>query len=208
MMRTCLMRQVTSYSGDILRDHLPLMLDVLSDILKNPAFTAEEVDAERELLPSLLEDYNREPASFLPDLFRSTAYGGKTLGLPSVCPAEALPGITVPKLRDWMRQFVVGNNLVIAASGVEHQRLVSLVEQYFGDMPEGSPTLRERAVYVGGQHLLPGEPKEHATDLPTTHLLLGLLCPALFSVSALTVRPLQVSRLLRCMTRATTVRRS
>lgn len=73
---------------------------------------------------------------------------------------------------------MVGNNLVIAASGVEHGRLVSLVEQFFGDLPEGMrPRGAARRVYVGGQHLVPGELKEHATGAPTTHLWIGLVPP-------------------------------
>ena len=170
---------MTSFSGDILRDHLPVMMDVLSDIVKNPAFNAPEVEAERELLPALLDEYNKEPSSFMPDLLRATAYGDQTLGLPSVCTLEALPSISLQKLRDWTREFVVGNNLVIAASGVEHGRLVSLVEQFFGDLPEGMATRRGKAVYVGGQHLVPGELKEHATGAPTTHLWIGFQAPPL-----------------------------
>lgn len=192
------------------------MLDVLGDILKNPAFLREDIESERHLLPSLLEEYNRDPAQFLPDLFRTTAFGGRTLGLPSVAPVEALPSITASKLRDWVKQFVVGNNLVIAAAGVEHQRLLSLVEQYMGDIPEGAPTYRERAVYVGGDLLLPGEPKEHATGLPTTHLLIGA-APFCFFVRSfvrslarsLTAAALsmQASRRRRSTTRATMVSR-
>ena len=80
MMNAYTGRDVTAYYLRILRDDVPLAMDILADILKNSIFDPEELERERGVI---LQEINRAvdtPDDIIFDYFQETAYPNQPMG--------------------------------------------------------------------------------------------------------------------------------
>ncbi|HEU4522061.1 MAG TPA: insulinase family protein, partial [Thermoanaerobaculia bacterium] len=130
----------TNLSLNGLSRDLPLLIDVLADELKNPAFTNEELaKAKSELKTTILRNDD------------STAFRATTrltqLAFPENHPyryagREAMvasaDAATAEDLRAFHRQRYVGAGTIIAIVGaVDAKKAIALVEKALGDLPKG-----------------------------------------------------------------------
>ena len=64
-------------------------------------------------------------------LISQAAYRVNTLGLPKMCPPENIETINRDMLFTYLRHQCTPDQLVLAGSGMPHEQLVDLAEQYF-----------------------------------------------------------------------------
>ena len=84
------------------------------------------------------------------------------LGRVHFCPPEALYSLNTQTVHDYSSQNLTPNRIVLAAAGIEHNRLVDLTEKYFADLPtlaNNSDTAATHhpcvdSVYTGGEYRL------------------------------------------------------
>jgi processing peptidase subunit alpha len=144
-------RELMTYNADILRVHVPTVMEVMADAIKNPQFTDEELAEQLEVIEYEAQETKNAPETFLPELLHKAAYGSGPLGN-SLLAYEGLRGIKQADLFDYVRNYYVGNRLVIAGVGVDHSSFVKLSQNYFGDLPAQGPTSipPSSAQYFGG----------------------------------------------------------
>lgn len=161
-------REHTAYYARVLAEDVPLAADILSDILLNSTFDAEEYEKERHVILQEIGETQDTPADLVFDQFQEAAFPGQAIGR-SILGTEAIIE-TLP--REALRRFVEAcygaGSLIVAASGkVEHERIVELAEERFGHLPKAGKRAPEASRYQGGEWLV-------GRDLEQVHICLGL----------------------------------
>jgi predicted Zn-dependent peptidase len=129
-------KEYASYYVKVLDEHLPLAVDILSDIVLRPAF--HDVDIEREKKVILEENKMVEdtPDDLVHELFTQAFWEGHPLGRPILGTKESVEGLTQQRLRDHFRGAYAAENVIISAAGnLEHAALREALEKAFGEMP-------------------------------------------------------------------------
>jgi predicted Zn-dependent peptidase len=160
-------REQTSYYAKVLKDDLPLALDILSDMLLHSRFDSDELARERDVVLQEIGQTEDTPDDVIYDRFLAAAFPDQLLGRPVLGSAEVVAGMRREDLCAYVSQRYVASNMVLAAAGrVDHDRLVEMASSLFTDLPQGTPSVVPPALYRGGK-------VHEERDLEQLHLLLG-----------------------------------
>ncbi len=145
-------REVTAYYARVLKNDVPLALDVISDILLNPVFDPNEIEVERGVILQEIGQAADTPDDVIFDWLQEESYRDQPLGRTILGPSERVSSFS----RDDLSRFVgehygPGQMILSAAGAVDHDALVKAAEELFGHL-EPSPTLPvSQAKFTGGE---------------------------------------------------------
>jgi len=118
---------------------LPLALSLLSSSLTEPLLLPQDLDQAKQAASYESSLSYAKANIIMPDLVHSTAYSGKTLGMPTICPEEQLDKIGERELRGYLSDWVKSERIVVAGLGMPHDDLVEMVEKEFSHLKSNSP---------------------------------------------------------------------
>ena len=75
-------RESTAYYAKVLKEDVPLALDILADILQNSTFEPEELERERTVILQEIGQANDTPDDIIFDHFQECAYPDQPMGRP------------------------------------------------------------------------------------------------------------------------------
>lgn len=120
----------------VMKDSFPLGMNLLSDVVRNPAFAAEEIERQKQQAISSLQVSSNDPDYVASVLFERLVYGFHPYGLPNSGTPETLAGITRADLQEYHRRYFVPNNTVLAVVGdVTGDEAFAAAERVFGGWP-------------------------------------------------------------------------
>ncbi|MET0163595.1 MAG: pitrilysin family protein, partial [Vicinamibacterales bacterium] len=120
----------------VMKDSFPLGMNLLSDVVRNPAFAAEEIERQKQQAISSLQVSSNDPDYVASVLFERLVYGFHPYGLPNSGTPETLAGITRADLQEYHRRHFVPNNTVLAVVGdVTGEEAFAAAERVFGGWP-------------------------------------------------------------------------
>jgi predicted Zn-dependent peptidase len=128
-------KEHTCFYVQVLDEHLPLAVDLLTDILLHPLFDAEELEREKSVVLQEIKMVEDTPDDLIHDLFAAQIWAQHPLGRPILGSRKAVSGYD----RDQIHQHFVDNyvppRIIIAVAGnVTHDRVVELFgERFNGD---------------------------------------------------------------------------
>ena len=129
-------KECASYYVKVLDEHLPRAVDLLSDLLLRPAFRAEDVQREAQVIQEEIKMVEDTPDDLVHELFTRSFWPGHPLGRSILGSPASVGGITSESLRAFFGRSYVAGNLVVAAAGhIEHAALRDLIGNAFGDLP-------------------------------------------------------------------------
>ena len=159
--------ETTSYYARVLKDDVPLAVDILSDILEHSVFDPEELAREQHVILQEIGAALDTPEDRVYDLFAEGAYPSQPIGRNILGTAETVKATASPMLDDYLDRHYRGPSMVIAAAGsVDHDQIVSLAEERFGGLAADSGPTPVAARYRGGE-------MREQRDLMETQILLG-----------------------------------
>ncbi|RUM26200.1 insulinase family protein [Rhizobium vallis] len=161
--------ETTSYYARVLKDHVPLAVDILADILTESAFEEEELEREKQVILQEINAANDTPDDVVFDRFSEAAYRDQTLGRPILGTPETVVSFTPQQIRGYLgRNYTTDRMFVVATGAVEHEEFVRMVEDRFASLPTqpSATPVMEAARYIGGSVR---EPR----DLMDAQILLG-----------------------------------
>ncbi|MCC5988530.1 MAG: insulinase family protein [Pararhodobacter sp.] len=128
-------REMTAYYARVLKADVPLAMDIIADIIRNPAFAAREIEVERQVILQEIGQALDTPDDVIFDWLQEASYPDQPLGRPIL----GASGQIARYGADDLRRFVAGQygprRMILAAAGaVDHDALVRLAEEQFGDM--------------------------------------------------------------------------
>ena len=133
-------RELTVFYCKVAQPYFELALDVLSDLVRRPLFTPEELEKERGVIIEELAMIGDSPAQQVDLLLDETLWPHQPLGRDVAGTEETVRGITRDVALDYLHDQYVPNNTVVSIAGaVTHEQVMAQVEQVFGDWPRGVP---------------------------------------------------------------------
>ena len=118
-------KEYTAFYVRVLGSDLELALDVLTDIMWSPAFRAEEVDAERQVILEEILMRGDEPADLAQELLFEALYPGHPLGRDVLGDEDTIEGMSRDQIATFFADHYRPGNVVVAAAGaVDHGQLV------------------------------------------------------------------------------------
>lgn len=161
--------ETTSYYARVLKDHVPLAVDILADILTESAFEEEELEREKQVILQEINAANDTPDDVVFDRFSEAAYRDQTLGRPILGTPQTVVSFTPQQIRTYLgRNYTTDRMFVVATGAVDHEEFLRMVEDRFASLPTSpsAPPVMEAARYIGGSVR---EPR----DLMDAQILLG-----------------------------------
>ena len=160
-------QEMTGFHVKILKEHLPLAIDIISDMLQNPTFDSIEFDRERKVVIQEIKMVNDSPDDYISDLFQSTCFTNERLGSPILGFEEGILSYTSDDIRNYMDTNYSIDKMVLVASGnVRHDELVDLANKFIVKLKQFKTKQVKKQNYTGGYLY-----KER--DLEQTHIMMG-----------------------------------
>ncbi|MEX2599225.1 MAG: pitrilysin family protein [Dehalococcoidia bacterium] len=133
-------REATIYYAKVARDHFPLAIDVLTDMVRHPLFAPDEVERERGVIIEELNMTYDQPDALADLLIDEALWPGHPMGRDIGGTKESVTGLSRQAIIDYYaRQYVPSNVIVSVAGNVRHEEVVALVDEALGDWKGGEP---------------------------------------------------------------------
>ena len=123
-------RESTCFHTHALRDHMPLSIDVLSDLVSGAAFEKNDFEKEKKVVIQeiLMTEDQLEDTVF--DVYFQKAFKENSLGWEILGTEKTLGAMKRADVLDFYETMYVGSNLVVSVAGaVDHDEVVSLVRK-------------------------------------------------------------------------------
>jgi predicted Zn-dependent peptidase len=175
----------TAYYARVLKADVPLALDVLADILSEPAFDREEFAREQNVIIQEIGAVADTPDDLVFEHLQDIAFPDQPLGRSILGTAKTVKSFDGNKLRDYLARHYRAPDIVIAAAGaVDHAAVVGEVEKRFASFNGPHSPAPEAARFGGGTHV-------EKRELEQVHIALALpglaqQDPALYSLQMFT----------------------
>ena len=120
----------------VLDDHLPIAMDVLSDLVLNPVFDGADITRERGVILEEIKMDEDSPDYLVHEIFTQNFWKDHPLGKPILGTKETVKKFEQPVVLDFYGQrFAPGNLIICAAGNLKHAQFVELVNKHFAQMP-------------------------------------------------------------------------
>lgn len=147
-------KEYTCYYAKVLDQHLPIAVDVLSDMFFESLLADEELAKEKNVILEEIAMYEDTPDDTVHDLASRAAYGDHPLAASILGTAERLNAMGSTDLRRYMSERYRIENTVISIAGNVGEEVLELLERHFGSFgTRGSdpallaPTFRSEALF-------------------------------------------------------------
>ncbi|MCF8012023.1 MAG: insulinase family protein [Clostridiales bacterium] len=126
-------KEYTCYYVRVLDEFFEYAFDIISDMLLNSCFSAEDLECERNVILEEIKMNEDTPDEQVYDIFAHTLWGEHPLGRPVIGFEEIINNLTRQEIIDFFNKYYISSNLIIAAAGnIEHERVVDKVNNIFG----------------------------------------------------------------------------
>lgn len=128
-------RDATAWYSRVLKDDVPLAMDIISDILLNPTFDENELEKERTVILQEIAQSQDFPDDVLYDAFQQACYDDQPLGQNILGTTENVSSFSRDTLTNWLDTQHLQSDFIIAAAGnVDHQKFVENAETCFASL--------------------------------------------------------------------------
>jgi predicted Zn-dependent peptidase len=131
-------KEYTTFYVRLLSEHLPLGLDILSEIMWEPALRQADVDAERTVILDEILMHADEPADLAAELWQSALFLDHPLGRDTLGTASTVADLDSPAIRGFFEHHYRPGNMVVSVAGdCHHDAVAADLERRFAGQPGG-----------------------------------------------------------------------
>lgn len=164
--------EATAYYARVMKNDMPLAIDLLSDILQHSTFDPAELERERGVVIQEIGQSLDTPDDLVFDHLLDAAYPGQPLGRTILGTVDTVTGFGRDALQGYMAERYYAPGMVVAAAGgVDHETLVALADERFAGLPRRISNGAEPAAFHGGE-------RREERDLEQAHVALAFEGPA------------------------------
>lgn len=157
----------TGYSARVLAADVELALDILADIVTEPAFDPDELKREQNVIVQEIGSVEDTPDDLVFDMLQEAAFPGQPLGRSILGTEQTVRGLDRRALAGFLgRNYTSGGAVVVAAGAVEHDAIVDAAARLFARLPAGAAETLKPAAYRGGE-------KRAKRDLEQLHVAIA-----------------------------------
>lgn len=129
----------TAYYVKVAHEHLPLAVDVVSDILLHSRFDEKELEKEKGVIVEEINMYEDNPMMHIHDIFEEEMYKGNSLGWHISGSRETVRATTRQDMVAYKEAHYRGDNTVIAVAGRIGPETEAHIEKAFAALPGRAP---------------------------------------------------------------------
>ncbi len=151
-------QEMTAFYVRVPEEQLGLALDILADVIWEPALRVADVDAERNVILEEIRMRDDAPDDLVHDLFAEAMFPGHPLGREVLGTRESIDDMTRESIELFHRRNYGSSSIVVAAAGnLDHDQVIDRISTHdealrsappvdLGRSLEGLGPARERAV--------------------------------------------------------------
>jgi predicted Zn-dependent peptidase len=164
-------QELTQFYVRVPDRHLPLALEILSDIVWSPALRDDDIESERQVILEEIRMRDDTPDDLVHELFANALFPGHPLGREIAGSQATISAISRDAIAAYHRVHYHPQNIVVAVAGnLDHDDVVEMVE---ASLPPASDYVR--APRVDGVGAIEPEPFACVErPLEQAHLVLGM----------------------------------
>ena len=167
-------REYTCFYARVMDEHLPQALELLAEIVLQPAFAPREMEVERQVILEEIRTVEDSPDEYVHELFSQGIWRGHPLGQPILGTEESITRLSRRDLQQYFQAHYRPENIIIAAAGnLDYEHLKALVQQHFQkgrttSAPGGAVPAAKLKAPVFQRHIC-----ARGKELEQVHLCLG-----------------------------------
>ena len=132
-------KETICFNVKSLGEHVPIALDVLSDLVLNPVFARPEIERERGVILEEIKIDEDNPDVLVHELFMQNFWKGHPLGKPILGTTETVGRLAQEQLFAYHAdRFHAGNIVFSAAGNLDHDQFTAAVAEKFSGLALGN----------------------------------------------------------------------
>jgi predicted Zn-dependent peptidase len=136
-------KEYTTFYVRLLSEHLSMGLDILSDIMWEPALRPGDLEAERTVILDEILMHADEPADLASELWQAAMFAGHPLGRDTLGTADSVQRITRDDIRAFCDVHYRPGNMVVSVAGdCTHEAVADELERRFAGVRGGEAPVR------------------------------------------------------------------
>jgi predicted Zn-dependent peptidase len=132
-------KETICFNVKSLSDHVPIAMDILTDLVLNPTFAPPEIERERGVILEEIKIDEDNPDVLVHELFTQSFWKGHPLGKPILGTTETVGKLGQEQLFEYHADRFHGGNIVFSAAGLlDHDQFTAAVAEKFSGLAGGS----------------------------------------------------------------------
>ena len=137
-------QETTTYYAKVVDEHLPTVIEILSDILMGSKFDPVEMEKERKVILEEIKGVEDTPDDYIHEFFTNTVWPDNSLGRPILGTKETIKSLQHKDLIEYIENYYSPKEIVISVAGnFEHARLIELLNASFGTLARSGVLKKE-----------------------------------------------------------------
>ena len=162
-------KEYASYYIKVLDEHLPFALEILSDVIRNPAFRDADIEREKKVILEEIKMVEDTPDDLVHEVFTQSFWEGHPLARPILGTKESIEALTGEALRRYFAGVYTADNFIVSAVGnIEHARVRELVQGGFDGVPRSGTPVADTMPVVVPRTIV------RTKELEQSHICLGV----------------------------------
>src|SRR5215510_9438621 len=128
-------KETICFNIKVLDEHLPIAIDILSDLVLNPIFNPRDIVREKGVILEEIKMDEDNPDYLVHEIFTQNFWRDHPLGKPILGTKETVRSFEQERLFGFYQQRFAPNNMIISAAGnLNHERFVGLIRERFSQL--------------------------------------------------------------------------
>ncbi len=164
--------ETTDYFARVLREHVPLALDILADILQEPLFDPDDMTREKKVILQEIASVQDSPDDLVFELAQEAAFPDQPLGRSILGTPDSVRALTREDLDTYRGSAYCAPRMVVGAAGaVDHDLIAAQAERLFTRFSSAESRALEPAKFTGGHRSL-------TRRFEQSHIIIGFEAPS------------------------------
>ena len=164
-------KEATAYYSRVLAEDVPLAVELIADIVLNPAFHSDDIELERNVILQEIGEAADIPDDMLFEGLQKSIYPRQSLGRPILGVPDLVEKFDAGDLKRFVSERYVPENMILAAAGaIDHDEVARLATSHFGAMK------KTKLDCAAPGEFSPGEYRK-AKKIEQAHLAVAFECP-------------------------------
>ena len=164
-------REMTAYYARVLEADVGLALDVISDIVLNPAFHKADIETERHVILQEIGQALDTPDDIVFDWLQEVSYPDQPFGRTILGPEERVSGFSRKDLKGFVAEHYGPDQMILSAAGaVDHDAIVAQASEAFGGLKARAHAGFQAARFKGAE-------RREVKDLEQVHFAMAFDAP-------------------------------
>ena len=164
-------REITCYYAKVLKNHLPLAVDILSDIISNSIFNEQEIEIEKGVIIQEIGQMKDTPDDVIFELLQKEAFADTELGRSILGTVDNINSFQRKNFINFIDNNYFSEKIVLCAAGnLKHNDLCKLALSLQDIKESKKPKSKSKILFKGGE-------KRVIKDLEQAHFAVGFKAP-------------------------------